>query len=220
MKKILFAVMSAIFTTSSAANVHGEHLAIAGFYLGMTNTQDAKIGLRDCKQAYSYSDITCVPALPTLPGETNATVIFNPKTRTATEIRVRVSQMVGTKNPGSERVVAPPWSASRWWQEADTLARDVQLRLGVACTSRYTDTERTSHTITDGCYKKRVSLRIRRGYNEQFEFSGRRMGNHPHFQVFLTLKEDGGEHLYRFQQKANAQKEKDKSKLVDFAAGK
>lgn len=135
-------------------------------------------------------------------------------------MQVQTFNKVGTRDVASGLIVAPPWSNSRWWQEVDTLASGVQARLDIVCASRYKNTERTSQVITDGCYQERVSLRIRRGYNEVFEFNCRKIGNDSHFQVYLTLKQDGGEYLYSIQQNLSAQKKKDKSKLSNFASGR
>lgn len=107
-KQVLLAIIFVVVATSSASKAHSWNQTIGGFYLGMTNAQVAKIGLRDCKQKYSYSDITCVPVLPALPGETEATIVFEEKARRAIEMPVQLFNKVGTKNAASGRIVAQP----------------------------------------------------------------------------------------------------------------
>ena len=222
MKKYLIGfTLAMVVSASYAQNVH-HRPAIGGFYLGMTNAQAAKIGLRDCKK-FSYSDIECVPELPVLPGDTKARIRFDAKTRTAVELQVQVVRKVGpghahARNEGGKDAA---WSSDRWWQEADTLANVVQERLGVACASRYADAERENRVVTNSCFLGDVTQRVRHGYNEVYESSsGRHLGNDPHFQVLLTLKKDGGEKLYRIKREMAAQSRKAESELRGFAAGK
>ncbi|MDM5181757.1 hypothetical protein PO883_31750 [Massilia sp. DJPM01] len=209
-------------SASYAQNAH-RRPTIGGFYLGMTNAQAAKIGLRDCRRKFSYSDIECVPELPPLPGVTEARIRFDAKTRTAVELQVEVVNKVGTGHSAGrkESDKDAPWSPDRWWREADTLATVVQDRLGFACASRYTEVERRERLVTNSCFIGDVTQRVRHGYNEVYESSsGRHRGNDPHFQVLVTLKKDGGEKLYRIQQEMAAQSRKAESELRDFAAGK
>lgn len=221
MKKGLLVIVMLLAASSSGARDTKQPLDIGGYYLGMTNAQAAKIGLRDCKQKYSYSDIECVPILPALPGETESRIIFDDKTRKVTDMYVLVSKEVGTKaSANSEVITPPPWSAQRWWQEVDALTNMVLAELRVRCTSRYKDIERTPHVMTEECHKDQITRRIRRGYNDVFEFSsGRHRGNNPHFQVKITL-ESGGEIRYRIRQESAARELKAKSKMSNFAAGK
>lgn len=223
MKKYVIGMTLTMVVSISAAKDNYPRPAIGGFYLGMTNAQAAKIGLRDCVRKFSYSDIECVPALPPLPGDTEAKIRFDATSRKAVELRVKVVNKVGAKQSptNNPRNVDAPWSAGRWWTEADSLASIVQARLSVACTSRYKATEREKRIVLDSCYVGDVTQRVRRGYNEVYEAStGRRSGNDPHFQVRLTLTLDGGEKLYRIQKRMAAERAKAEVNMGEFAAGK
>jgi len=221
-KSLIFLSLASVVASVTAQDLRRQP-AIGGFYLGMTNSSAAKIGLRDCTKKYSYSDITCVPTLPSLPGETEASVRFDAKSKKIVELWVKVANKVGAKQDPTDRElkIAPQWSASRWWQETDTLARNVVARLGIRCSSRWNETEQERRVVVEACYLGTVTQRVRRGYNEKYEASsGRHIGNEPHVQVLLTLVHDGGEQLYRIRQEMMAQEKKAASSIRDFEAGK
>lgn len=222
--RIGFITCALLLTIGTAASKEiSKTPEIGGFHLGMTNAQAARIGLSDCARQYSYSDIKCVPNLPSLPGEVRAQIWFDAKTKRAKEMSVHLVQYVGTpaSSIDTRRSIPPNWSATRWWQETDKMMRIAVTQLGAVCKSRFKDANSESRVRTESCYVGEVTQRVRSGYNEIHEAgNARNSGNEPHYQVLLTLKPDGGERRYRIMQQIAAKERKAKFSADDFAAGK
>ena len=221
MKRIICVAAFAIAKLAIAGeNDPGRDMSIAGYFIGMSNAEAAKIGLHGCVE--KYSRITCEAKLPSLPGRVRSILEFDPKTKRLGWIFVESTQFTDEiRGPLAPAELPQNWPQERWWSETNGLSEKFSSALGfTGCKSLYQDTEAFDKKITDGCYVGDVSRRIIRSFNPTRSSSGRRyIGNDPHFGVSVELKRDGGVRRYKILQEIKNKDSIEKQRLERFQRG-